>query len=77
MVAMAEAQIGEHYRKTDGLGSVWEVVAIQVDPKGIRHCQIVNVGDRTNTKAISEGTLTKRKFYRLLREAMPSLEKVE
>jgi len=74
---MAEARIGEQYRKADGLGSVWEVVAIQVDLNGIRHCQIVNVGDRTNTKGISEGTLTKRRFYRRLREAMPSHEEVE
>jgi hypothetical protein len=73
---MAEARIGEQYRKIDGLGSVWEVIAIQVDQNGIRHCQIVNVSDRTNTKVISEGTLTKRKFYRRLTE-VPSYGEVE
>ena len=73
---MAEARIGEQYRKIDGLGSVWEVIAIQVDQNGIRHCQIVNMSDRTNTKVIFEGTLTKRKFYRRLTE-VPSYGEVE
>jgi hypothetical protein len=74
---MAEARIGEHYRKIDGAGSVWKVVAIHVDPNGIRHCQIVNVSDRTNTKVISESTLTKRRFYRLCANQSPSFEEVE
>lgn len=74
---MAEARIGEQYRKIDGAGSVWQVVAIQVDPNGIRHCQIVNVSDRTSTKMISERTLITRKFYRRLAETVPSYEEVE
>jgi hypothetical protein len=74
---MAEARIGEQYIKIDGPGSVWEVVAVQVDPNGIRHCQIVNVSDRTNTKVISERTLTKRKFYRLFAERPARYEEVE
>jgi hypothetical protein len=74
---MGEARIGEQYRKIDGPGSVWQVVAIRADPNGIRHCQIVNVSDRTNTKVISEGTLTKRKFYRLYAEQPASYEEVE
>lgn len=74
---MAEARIGEQYRKIDGAGSVWKVVAIQVDPNGIRHCQIVNVRDLTNTKVISEMTLTRRKYYRRMVEAAPSYEDAE
>lgn len=74
---MADAQIGEHYRKIDGAGSVWEVVAIHVDPNGIRHCRIANVDDHTNTKVISESTLMKRKFYRRCAEAAPIYEEVE
>jgi hypothetical protein len=74
---MADAHIGEHYRKIDGLGSVWEVVAINVDPNGIRHCRLVNVSDHTDIKAISEGTLTKRRFYRLYASAPPVHEQVE
>ena len=75
--AVTEAQIGQQYRKNGAHKSVWEVVAIQADPNGIRHCQIVNVGDRTTTKVISEGTLTKRKFYRLCAEQAASYEEVE
>ena len=63
--------------KIDGPGSTWEVIAIQVDPNGIRHCQMVNVSDRTNTKVISEKTLTSRKFYRLCRERVVNYEEVE
>ena len=69
---MAEARIGQQYRKIEGLSSVWEVVAIEANRNGIRHCHIVNVTDRTNIKLISERTLTKRKFYRLLAEPAPS-----
>ena len=47
---------------------VWEVVAIRADPEGIRHCHIVDVNDRTNTKLIAEKVLTDRKFYRLFAE---------
>ena len=71
---MAEARIGQRYKKIDGQGSIWEVVAIQGDPNGIRHCRTVNVSDRTNTKVIAEGTLTKRKFYRLCAERAGSYE---
>jgi hypothetical protein len=74
---VAEVRIGERYRKIDGHGSVWEVVAIQVDPNGIRHCPIVNVSNRTNTKVISERTLTNRKFYRLYAEQAASYEEIE
>lgn len=73
---MADAQIGEHYRKIDG-GSVWEVVAIHIDPNGIRHCRIVNVVDRTNTKVVSESTLMKRRFFRGYTEAAPNYAEVE
>jgi hypothetical protein len=75
--SVAEARIGQRYRKIDGHGSVWEVVAIQADPNGIRHCQIVNVSDRTNAKVISESTLTKRKFYRVYAERAASYEEIE
>ena len=68
---MADAQIGEQYLKIDGARSVWQVVAIQIDPNGIRHCRLVNVSDHTDTKAISESTLRKRRFYRLCAEAPP------
>jgi len=74
---MADVQIGEHYRKIDGAGSVWEVVGIHVDPNGIRHCRLVNVSDHTDTKAISESTLMKRRFYRLWAEAPLIYEQVE
>jgi len=73
---MAGAQIGEQYRKIDG-GSVWLVVAIRAEPNGIRHCHIVNLSDHTNTKLISERTLTTRKFYRLYAEQAASYEEVE
>jgi hypothetical protein len=63
--------------KIDGPGSIWEVIAIQADPNGIRHCQMVNVSDRTNTKVISEKTLTSRKFYRFCREWVVNYEEVE
>ena len=74
---MAGARIGERYSKIDGPASVWEVVTIHVDPNGIRHCRIANVSDRTNTKMVSEKTLTKGKFYRRLGEAVPSYDEVE
>ena len=74
---MAEARIGEQYRKLDGRGSVWQVVAIHADLNGIQHCRIVNVSDRTNAKVISERTLTKRTFYRLYAEQAASCEEVE
>ncbi len=73
---MADAQIGEHYRKVDG-GSIWEAVAIHVDQNGIRHCRIVNVGDHTNTKVVSESTLMKRRFFRRYAEAQRRYEEVE
>ena len=74
---MAEARTGQRYMKIDGHGSIWEVTAIQVDPNGIRHCQMVNVIDRTHTKVISENTLTKRKFYRLCTERAANYVEVE
>ena len=65
---MAVAQIGQRYGKVGATSFVWEVVSIGVDLQGIRHCHIVDVNDRTNIKLISEGTLTDRKFYRLIVE---------
>lgn len=74
---MTDAHIGEHYRKIDGAGSVWEVVAIHVDQNGIRHCRLVNVGDHTDTKVIAESILMKRRFYRRCADAAPVYVEVE
>lgn len=63
---MAQAQVGQQYRKIEGPTLVWEVINIASDLNGIRHCHIVNVNDPTNIKLISENILTKRRFYRLL-----------
>jgi len=65
---VAVAQIGQRYRKVGATSFTWEVVSISVDLQGIRHCQIVDVNDRTNIKLISENTLTNRKFYRFIAE---------
>jgi len=65
---VAVAQIGQQYWKVGPMRFVWEVVAIRADPEGIRHCHIVDVNDRTNTKLIAEKVLTDRKFYRLFAE---------
>jgi hypothetical protein len=65
---VAVAQIGQQYSKV-GATRAWAVVSIGiVDLEGIRHCQIVDVTDRTNIKLISETTLTNRRFYRLITE---------
>jgi hypothetical protein len=69
---VAVAQVGQRYSKVGATSFVWEVVSIGVDRQGIRHCQIVDVNDRTNIKLISEITLTNRKFYRLIAEAPPT-----
>jgi hypothetical protein len=65
---VAVAQIGQQYRKVGATSFAWAVVSIGVDFEGIRHCHIVDVNDRTNTKLISEKTLTNRKYYRLIAE---------
>ena len=66
---MAVAQIGQQYSKVGTTRSAWTVVSIGVlDLEGMRHCQIVDVSDRTNIKLISETTLTNRRFYRLITE---------
>ena len=65
---MAVAQIGQRYRKVGATKLVWEVVSIDFDREGIRHCHIVDIKDRTNIKLISENTLTNRRFYRLIAE---------
>ena len=69
---MAVAQIGKRHGKVGATSFVWEVVSIGVDLQGIRHCQIVDVSDRTNVKLISEPTLTNRRFYRLIAEGPPT-----
>jgi hypothetical protein len=74
---MGEARVGQQYSKVDGTRLVWKVVAIETDLNGIRHCHIVDVNDRTNVKLISERTLSKRKFYRLLAEPVHSYAEVE
>ena len=74
---MAYAQVGQQYRKVDGTRSVWQVTAVEADLNGIRHCHIVDIRDRTSTKAISESTLTKRRFFRLVAEHAASHEYVE
>ena len=66
---MAEARVGQRYRKVDAASVVWEVVAVRPDLEGVRHCRIVAVSDRTNSKLIAEKTLTHRKFYHLIAEA--------
>ena len=70
--AVAVAQVGQRYLKVGATSFVWEVVSIGVDLQGIRHCQIVDVNDRTNVKLISEPTLTNRRFYRLIAEGPPT-----
>jgi hypothetical protein len=70
--AVAVAQVGQRYLKVGAPSFVWEVVSIGVDLQGIRHCQIVDVNDRTNVKLISEPTLTNRRFYRLIAEGPPT-----
>ena len=66
---MTEAQVGQRYKKVDGAWMTWEVIDLKVDQEGIRHCRIADVNDRSNTKLISEKTLTNRKFYQLVSEA--------
>lgn len=66
---VAEARIGQRYKKVDAAWVIWEVVDIGADLEGIRHCRIVDVNDRTNKKLISEKTLTNRKLYQLVSEA--------
>jgi len=66
--AVAVAQVGQRYLKVGAPSFVWEVISIGVDLQGIRHCQIVDVNDRTNVKLISEPTLTNRRFYHLITE---------
>ena len=63
---VAEARIGQRYKKVDAAWVSWEVVDIGADLEGIRHCRIVDVNDRTNRKLIAEKTLTNRKFYQLV-----------
>lgn len=63
---MAEAQVGQRYKKIDAAWVTWTVIDIRVDLEGVRHCRIVNSNDRTNSKLIAERTLTDRKFYRLV-----------
>ena len=63
---MREARIGERYQKIEGVRSVWEVLSVETDLNGIRHCHIVDVIDRTNSKLIAEAILTKRRLYRLV-----------
>jgi hypothetical protein len=70
--AVAVAQVAQRYLKVGAPSFVWEVVSIGVDLQGIRHCQIVDVNDRTNVKLISEPTLTNRRFYRLIAEGPPT-----
>ena len=66
---MAEARVGQRYKRVDAAWVVWEVVAVRPDLEGVRHCRIVDVNDRTNNKLISEKTLTNRKLYQLVSEA--------
>jgi len=76
---MAEARVGQRYQKIDGFGlrSIWQVVRVEADLNGIRHCNIVDVTDWTNVKLIAEATLTKRRFYRLVATPVEALETVE
>ena len=69
---MAVAQVGQRYLKVGAPSFVWEVASIGVDLQGIRHCQIVDVNDRTNVKLISEPSLTNLRFYRLIAEGPPT-----
>jgi hypothetical protein len=62
--------------KIDGR-SLWEVLAVEADLNGIRHCHITDVKDHTNRKLISERILTKRKYYRLLAEPVAEYAEVE
>ena len=66
---MAEARVGQRYKKVDAAWVTWEVVDMGANLEGVRHCRIVDVNDRTNKKLISEKTLTNRKFYQLVTEA--------
>lgn len=66
---MAEARIGQRYKKVDAAWVTWEVIDIGADLEGVRHCRIVDVNDRTNKKLISEKTVTNCKFYQLVSEA--------
>jgi hypothetical protein len=63
---VAEAQIGQRYKRLDAQWMVWEVVAVRSDLEGVRHCRIAEVNNRSNEKLISERTLTNRKFYLLV-----------
>jgi hypothetical protein len=74
---MTDVRVGQQFRKTESISVVWEVIAFAPDLNGIRHCYIMDVGDRTNIKLIAEATLTKRRFYRLLAEPVASLEPAE
>jgi hypothetical protein len=74
---MREVRVGQQYRKADGVSRIWEVIAFAPDLNGIRHCYIMDVGDRTNIRLIAEATLMKRRFYRLHAEPVASLEPAE
>ena len=66
---MAEARVGQRYKKVGAAWVTWEIVDIRPDLEGVRHCRIVDLNDRTINKLIAEKTLTNRKFYQLVSEA--------
>jgi len=74
---MRDVRVGQQYRKAEGISRIWEVIAFAPDLNGIRHCYIMDVGDRTNIMLIAQATLTTRRFYRLLAEPVASLEPAE
>jgi len=58
-----KVRIGERYKQIGGSRKIWEVADEIVDRVGIRHLLLVDTGDRTSTKLISERALGNQRLY--------------
>jgi len=65
---MRQIRLGQRYRKTGAVWTVWRVVGGGQESGGLRHYRIADESDPSTTKLISEKTLADPKLYELIAE---------